>query len=177
MTEPDPANSPPLTCANDLVSTAGSLAIVVSNLSSELHMLRWSYNLLSGEFTCTQNLLKAVMAAHCLGSTNEAWRVERQLEQDLNQCVNSNIDLLQRLGNQNFMTASLRKKNDAYERKNGVVGDKDLNALLHLALHSCQIGNSMLRFHEYITAYKCKASNAEDVTNKDESIEWGRKRD
>jgi hypothetical protein len=177
MTEPDPAKPPPLTCANDLASTAGSLAIVVSNLSSELHMLRRSYDLLSGEFTRTQNLLEAVMAAHRLGSTDEAWRVERQLEQDLNECVNSNIDLLQRLHNQNLVIASLRQKNDAYERKNGVVGGKDLNALLYLALHSCQIGNSILYFHEYITAYECKASNAEDVTNKDESIGWGRKRD
>jgi hypothetical protein len=99
MTEPDPAKPPPLTCANDLASTAGSLAIVVSNLSSELHMLRWSYNLLSREFTCTQNLLEAVMAAHRLGSINEAWHVERQLKQDLNECMNSNIDLLQRLDN------------------------------------------------------------------------------
>ena len=101
---------PPLTCANDLASTAGSLAIVVSNLSSELHMLRPSYDLLSGEFTRTQNLLKAIMAAHCLGSTDEAWCVERQLQQDLNECVNSNIDLLQRLDNQNLVIASLRKK-------------------------------------------------------------------
>ncbi len=170
MTEPDPANSPPLTCANDLASTAESLAIVVSNLSSELHMLRQTYNLLSGEIPRTQNLLKATMAAHRLGSTDEAWHVERQLKQDLNECVNSNIDLLQRLDNQNLVIGSLCKKNDAYERKNGIVGSKDLNALLHLALHSCQIGNSVLYFHEYITAYESKASNAEDVTNKDESI-------
>jgi hypothetical protein len=101
---------PPLTCANDLASTAGSLAIVVLNLSSELHMRCWSYNLLSGEFTHMQNILEAVMAAHCLGSTNEAWRVERQLKQDLNECVNSNIDLLQRFDNQNLVIASLRKK-------------------------------------------------------------------
>ena len=67
MTEPDPTKPPPLTCANDLASTAGSLAIVVSILSSELHMPHWSYDLLSGEFTCTQNLLEAVMAAHRLG--------------------------------------------------------------------------------------------------------------
>jgi hypothetical protein len=40
------------------------------------------------------------------------------------------------------------QKNDAYKRKNGVVGGKNLNALLHLALHSCQIGNSILYFHE-----------------------------
>ncbi len=144
----------------------------------------------------------AVMAAHRLGSIDEAWRVERQLKQDLNKCVNLNIDLLQRLDNQNLVIASLckkmmrtnakmvnlnidllqrldnqnlviaslHKKNDAYERKNGVVGGKDLNALLHLALHSCQIGNSILYFREYITVYECKASNAEDVTNKDESI-------
>jgi hypothetical protein len=119
MTEPDPAKPPPLTCAaNDLASTAGSLAIVVSNLSSELHMLCWSYDLLSRESTRMQNLLEAVMAAHRLGSTDEAWRVERQLEQDLNKCVNSNIDLLQRLNNKNLVIASsLRKKNDAYERK------------------------------------------------------------
>jgi hypothetical protein len=154
MTEPDPAKPPPLTCANDLASTAGSLAVVVSNLSSELHMLCWSYDLLSGEFTCTQNLLEAVIAAHCLGSTNEAWHVERQLKQDLNGCVNLNIDLLQRLDNQNLVITSLRKKIDAYERKNGVVGGKDLNALLHLSLHSRQIGNSILYFHEYITAYE-----------------------
>jgi len=63
------------------------------------------------------------MGVHCLGSTDEAWHVERQLKQDL-------------------------------------------NALLHLALHSRQIGNSILYFHEYITAYECKASNAEDATNK-----------
>ena len=81
------------------------------------------------------------MAAHRLGSTDEAWRVERQLEEDLNACVNSNIDLLQRLHNQNLVIASLRQKNYAYKRKNGVVGGKDLNALLYLALHSCQIGN------------------------------------
>ncbi len=61
--------------------------------------------------------------------------------------------------------------------KIGVVYGKDLNALLHLALRSRQIGNSILYFHEYISAYECKASNAEDVTNKDESIRWGRKRD
>jgi hypothetical protein len=121
MTEPDPAKPFPLTCANNLSSTAGSLAIAVLNLSSELHMLRRSYNLLSGEFTRTQNLLEAVMAAHHLGCTDEAWRVERQLEQDLNKCVNSNIDLLQRLDNQHLVIASLCKKNDAYERKNGVV--------------------------------------------------------
>ncbi len=84
--------------------------------------------------------------------------------------MNLNIELLQRLDNQNLVIASLRKINDAYECKNGVVGGKDLNALLHLALHSCQIGNSILYFHEYITAYECKASNAEDATNKDESI-------
>ena len=177
MTEPDPAKPPPLTCANDLASTTGSLAIAVLNLSSELHMLCRSYDLLSRELTHTQNLLKAVMGAHCLGSTDEAWRVERQLKQDLNECMNSNIDLLQRLDNQNLVIASLREKIDAYEHKNGVVIGKDLNALLHLALHSCQIGNSVLYFHEYITAYECKASNAEDVTNKDESIGWGRKRD
>jgi hypothetical protein len=70
--------------------------------------------------------------------------------------------------------ASLRKTNDVYEHKNGVVSGKDLNTLLHLALHSCQIGNSILYFHEYITAYECKAFNAD---NKDESIGWGRKRD
>ncbi len=177
MTEPDPAKPPPLTCANDLASTAGSLAIIVSNLSSELHMLLWSYDLLSREFTRTENLLEAVMALHRLGSTDEAWRVERQLKQDLNECVNSNFDLLQRLDNQNLVIASLCKKNDAYERKNGVVGGKDLNALLHLAVHSCQIGNSILYFHEYITAYECRDFNAEDVTNKDESIRWDRKRD
>jgi hypothetical protein len=73
-------------------------------------MLRRSYDVLSRVFTRTQNLLEAVMAAHCLGSTDEAWRVERQLEQDLNKCVNSNIDLLQRLDNQNLVIASLRKK-------------------------------------------------------------------
>ena len=101
-----PPNQPPLTCANDLASTAGLLAIVVSNLLSELHMLRWSYNLLSREFTRTQNLLEAVMAAHHLGSTDEAWHVERQLKQDLNECVNSNFDLLQRLDNQNLVIAS-----------------------------------------------------------------------
>ncbi len=118
MTEPDPAKPSPLTCANYLASAAGSLVIVVSNLSSELHMFHRSYyDLLSGEFTCTQNLLEAVMAALCLGSTDEAWRVERQLKQDLNKCVNSNIDLLQRLDIQNLVIASLRKKNDAYERK------------------------------------------------------------
>jgi hypothetical protein len=110
MTVLDPAKPPPLTYANDLASTTGSLAIVVSNLSSELHMLRRSYGLLSGEFTRTQNLLEAVMAAHRLGSTNEAWRVERQLEQDLNKCMNLNIDLLQRLDNQNLVIASLCKK-------------------------------------------------------------------
>jgi hypothetical protein len=110
MTEPDHAKPPPLTCVNDLASTAGSLAIVVSNFSSELHMLRWSYDLLSGEFTRTQNLFEAVMAAHCLGSTNEAWGDERQLKQDFNECVNLNIDLLQRLDNQNLVIASLRKK-------------------------------------------------------------------
>ncbi len=69
------------------------------------------------------------------------------------------------------------QNNDAYKRKNGVVGGKDLNALLHLALHSRQIGNSILYFREYITVYECKASNAEDVTNKDESIGWVWKRD
>ncbi len=68
------------------------------------------------------------------------------------------------------------QKKYAWERKNGVVGGKDLNALLHLALQCRQIGNSILYFHEYITAYECKASNAEDVTNKNESIGWGRKR-
>jgi hypothetical protein len=177
MTEPDPAKPPPLTCANDLAFTAGSLAIVVSNLSCELHMLRWSYDLLSREFTCTQNILEAVIAAHCLGSTDEAWCVERQLKQDLNECVNSNIDLLQRLDNQNLVIASLHKKMVRTNAKIGVVYGKDLNALLHLALRSRQIGNSILYFHEYISAYECKASNAEDVTNKDESIRWGRKRD
>ncbi len=110
MTEPDPAKPSPIICANDLASTAGSLAIVVSNLSSELHMLRRSYDLLSGEFTRTQNLYEALMGAHRLGSTNEAWRVERQLKQDLNKCVNLNIDLLQRLDNQNLVIASLCKK-------------------------------------------------------------------
>ncbi len=110
MMEPDHAKPPSLTCANDLASTPGSLAIVVSNLSSELHMLRWSYGLLSGEFTFTQNLLEAAIAVHCLGSTDEAWCVERQLKQDLNECVNLNIDLLQRLDNQNLVIASLRKK-------------------------------------------------------------------
>jgi hypothetical protein len=134
MTEPDPAKPPPLTCTNDLASTAGSLAIVVSNLSSELHMLRWSYDLLSGEFTRTQNLLETVMAAHHLGSTDEAWLVERQLKQDLNEWVNLIIDLLQRLDNQNLVIASLCKKNDAYEHKNDVVGGKELNALLHLGM-------------------------------------------
>ncbi len=109
MTEPDPAKPPPVTCANDLASTVGSLAIVVLNLSSELHMLCWSYDLLSGEFTRMQNILEAVMAAHPLGSADEAWRAERQLKQDLNECVNSNFDLLQRLDNQNLVIASLRK--------------------------------------------------------------------
>jgi hypothetical protein len=87
MMEPDPVKPPPLTCANDLASIAGTLAIVLSNLFSELHMLCWAYDLLSGEFTRTQNLLEAVMAAHRLGSINEAWRVERQIKQDLNECT------------------------------------------------------------------------------------------
>jgi hypothetical protein len=156
MTEPDPAKPPPLTCANDLASTAGSLAIAVSNLSSELHMLCRSYDLLSGEFTHMQNLLKAVMGAHCLGSTDEAWRVERQLKQDLNECMNLNIDLFQRLDNQNLVIASLREKIDAYEHKNGVVVGKDLNALLHLALHSCQIGNSVLIFMNILQRMNAK---------------------
>jgi hypothetical protein len=114
---------PPLTCANDLASTAGSLAIVVLNLSSELHMLRWSYDLLSGEFTRTQNLLKAVMAAHRLGSTDEAWRVEseRQLKQDLIEYMNSNFDLLQRLDNKNLVIASLHKKNEMGTNANMVL--------------------------------------------------------
>ncbi len=73
-------------------------------------MLRRSFNLLSGEFTRTQDLLEAVMSAHRLGSTDEAWHVERQLKQDLNEYVNSNIDLLQRLDNQNLVIASLHKK-------------------------------------------------------------------
>jgi hypothetical protein len=107
MMEPDPAKPPPLTCANDLASTAESVAIFVLTLSSDLHMLRWSYNLLSKEFACMQNLLEAVMTAHCLGSTNEAWRVERQLQQDLDECVNSNIHLLQRLDNQNMVITFL----------------------------------------------------------------------
>ena len=80
-------------------------------------MLCWSYSLLSGELTCMQNLLEADMAAHCLGSTEEAWHVKRQLEQDLDECMNSNIHLLERLDNQNLVIASLCKKIDAYERK------------------------------------------------------------
>ncbi len=176
MTEPDPAKPPPLTCTNVFASTAGSLAIVASNLSSELHKLCWSYDLLSGEFTRTQNLLEAVMAAHCLGSINEAWRVERQPKQYLNKCVNLNIDLLQRLDNQNLVIASLRNKNDAYKCKKWSylrLGSQCLIASSFTFLPDWQL---ILYFHEYITVYECKASNAENVTNKDESIRWGRKR-
>ena len=79
MSKPNPAQPPPLTCANEHSSTAESLAIVVSILSNKLFLLRWSYDVLSQEFTRTQNLLEAVTAAHCLQSTNESWRVESQL--------------------------------------------------------------------------------------------------
>ena len=48
MLEPDPAKPPPLTCAHDLASTAESLAIVVSTLTSELHMLHRSYDFCPG---------------------------------------------------------------------------------------------------------------------------------
>ena len=143
MKEPDPAIPPPLTFAHDFVSTAESLAIVVLTLTSELHMLCWSYNFLSGELTHTQNLF---------GSTNEAWRVKRQLQQDLDKCVNSNIHLIQRLDDQNLVIASLRKQIEACERKHGAVGIKDLHSLLHLSLHSSQISNSMFCFRRYITA-------------------------
>ena len=83
MTEPDPAKPSPLSCAPDHAFTAELLTIVVSALNGELHMLRQSYDFLYGELSCTQNLLKAVMTAHGLGSTNEAWRVERHIQQDL----------------------------------------------------------------------------------------------
>jgi hypothetical protein len=84
LSEPNPAQPPPLTCANDHASTEESLAIVVSTLSNKLFLLYRSYNVLSQEFTCTQNLLEAVMVAYCLQSTNESWRVERQLQHLMN---------------------------------------------------------------------------------------------
>ena len=125
-----------------------------------------------------QNLLETVMmTAHCLGSTDEAWHVERQLQQNLDKCVKSNIKLIQRLNVQNLVIPSLYKQLEACECKRVAVGSKDLNNLLHLALHSCQISNSMLRFCGYITACNCKTSSAEGVTHKDKSIGWGRTRD
>ena len=57
------------------------------------------------------------MVAHCLQSNDESWLVEKQLQQELDECVNSNIDLLQRLDNHNLVIASLCKTIKAYECK------------------------------------------------------------
>ena len=77
----------------------------------------------------------------------------------------------------NLVITHLRNRLEAYERYRIAVGGKDLNTLLHLALHPCPISNWMLCFHGFITACNSKASSAEDVTHNDKSTGWGRKRD
>jgi hypothetical protein len=101
MTESDPAKPPPLTYTNDLASTAGSLAIVVSNFPV-------NYTCFVGLTICCPENLLARRTFLRQSWQRIVWGV--QLEQDLNKCVNSNIDLLQRLDNQNLVIASLRKK-------------------------------------------------------------------
>ena len=91
--------------------------------------------------------------------------------------MNLNIDLIQRLDGKNLMITHLRNQLEAYTSNRIAVGGKDLNTLLHLALHPCRISTSMLSYRGFIAACDRKASSAEDVTHNNESTGWGRKRD
>jgi hypothetical protein len=133
MTEPDPSETHPLTCVNHdhggnicewcialtnnfrcFSASTNALTIVVSSLSANLLNLCWDYDALKEQNLHNYNLLQAAMTAHRVGLTDETYRVEWQLEQDLNVCRDLNSDLLHRLDNLNLEIASLCLKNEAY---------------------------------------------------------------
>jgi hypothetical protein len=112
---------------NDLRRFSAStnvLAIIVSSLSTDLLNLCWDYDALKEQNLHNYNLLQAAMTAHRVGLTAETYWVEQQLEQDLNACRDLNSDLLHWLDNLSLEIASLRLKNEAYERKEQKQDDK-----------------------------------------------------
>ncbi len=132
MMEPNPAEHPPLTCANDhdgntckmwiddrrcLSASTNALAIIVSSLSTELFNLCREYDALDEQNSHNLNLLRAAMSAHHDGLTAETYSIKQQLEQDLDACWHMIYDLRHHLDDQNLEINSLCHKNEAYECK------------------------------------------------------------